>query len=161
MSIKLVMPSNHLILSSPSLPALNLSQHQGLSNEVAKILELQPNEYSGLMSFRIDFGSLCSPRDSQESSPTPQFKSINSLALSLLYGPALTSLHDYWKTHSFDYTWDQTHVPCIGRWILNHWTTKKVPGRGTCDSHAVFPSCSLSCLRAPSRILGPWPLPLI
>ena len=42
--------------------------------------------------------------DSQESSPTPQFKSINSLALSLLNGPTLTSIHDYWKNHSFDYT---------------------------------------------------------
>ena len=38
-----------------------------------------------------------------ESSPTPQFKSINSLVLSLLYGPTLTSIHDYWKNHSFDY----------------------------------------------------------
>ena len=43
------------------------------------------------------------PRDSQESSPTPQFKSINSSALSLLYGPTFTSIHDYWKNHSFDY----------------------------------------------------------
>ena len=41
------------------------------------------------------------PRDSQESSPTPQFKSINSSVLSFLYGPALTSIHDYWKSHSF------------------------------------------------------------
>ena len=49
-------------------------------------------------------GSPCSPRDSQESSPTPPFKSINSLALSFLYGPTLTSIHDYWKHHSFDYT---------------------------------------------------------
>ena len=46
--------------------------------------------------------SPCSPRDSQESSPTPQFKSINSLALSFLYIPALTSIRDYWKNHSFD-----------------------------------------------------------
>ena len=45
---------------------------------------------------------LCSPKDSQESSPTPQFKSINSLMLSFLYGPTLTSMHDYWKNHSFD-----------------------------------------------------------
>ena len=43
-------------------------------------------------------------QDSQESSPTPYFKSINSSALSLLYGPILTSIHDYWKNHSFDYT---------------------------------------------------------
>ena len=47
-------------------------------------------------------GSPCSPRDSQESSPTPQFKSINSSVLSFLYGPTLISIHDYWKNHSFD-----------------------------------------------------------
>ena len=47
-------------------------------------------------------GSPCSPRDSQESSPTPQFKNINSLALSCLYSPILTSIHDYWKNHSLD-----------------------------------------------------------
>ena len=46
--------------------------------------------------------SPCSPRDSQESSLAPQFKSINSSAVSLLYGPTLTSIHDYWKNHSFD-----------------------------------------------------------
>ena len=49
-------------------------------------------------------GSPCSSRDSQESSPTPQFKSINSSVLSFLYSPLLTSIHDYWKNHSFDYT---------------------------------------------------------
>ena len=46
----------------------------------------------------------CSPRDSQESSPTPQFKSISSSVLSFLYSPTQTSIHDYWKNHSFDYT---------------------------------------------------------
>ena len=40
----------------------------------------------------------CNPRDSQESSPTPQFKSINFSVLSFLYSPTLTSIHDYWKT---------------------------------------------------------------
>ena len=45
-----------------------------------------------------------SPRDSQKSSPTPQFKSINSSALSFLYSPTLTSIHDHWKNHSLDYT---------------------------------------------------------
>ena len=44
----------------------------------------------------------CCPRDSQESSPTPEFKSMSSSALSFLYGPTLTSIHDYWKNHSFD-----------------------------------------------------------
>ena len=61
------------------------------------------NEYSGLISFRFDwFDLLASPRDSQESSPTPQYKSINSLALSFLYSPNLTSIHDHWKNHSLD-----------------------------------------------------------
>ena len=47
-------------------------------------------------------GSPCSPRDSQESSPTPQFKSINSSVLSFLHNPTLTSIHDHWKNHSLD-----------------------------------------------------------
>ena len=47
-------------------------------------------------------GSPCSPRDSQKSSPTPQFKSINSSTPSFLYSSVLTSLHDYWKNHSFN-----------------------------------------------------------
>ena len=54
------------------------------------------NEYSGLISFRMDWlDLLCCPRDSQESSPTPQFKSISCLVLSFLHGPTLTSIHDY------------------------------------------------------------------
>ena len=52
---------------------------------------------------------LLAPEDSQESSPTPQFKSTNSLALSLVYVPALTSVHDRWKNRSFDY-WTHTHT---------------------------------------------------
>ena len=67
------------------------------------------NEYSGLVSYDGLVGFLCSPRDSQESSPTPQFKSINSSALSFLYSPSilycpLISIHDHWKNHSSDET---------------------------------------------------------
>ena len=77
-------------LSSPA-PAFNISQHQGLfqwvssSNQVAKILEFQLHHQSFQWIFRTELlwdgliGSPHSPRDSQESSPTPQFKSINSL----------------------------------------------------------------------------------
>ena len=83
-------------LSFPSPPALNLSQHQGLfqwvssSHWVAKVLEFQLQHQSLQWTPRTDLlqdglvGSPCSPRDSQESSPTPQFKSINSLVLSFL-----------------------------------------------------------------------------
>ena len=63
------------------------------------------NEYSGLVSCRIDWLELLAClRDSQESFPAPQFKSINFLAPNLLYGPTLTSVRDYWKNHSFNYT---------------------------------------------------------
>ena len=84
-------------LSSPSPPAFNLSHHQGLFkwvsslHQVAKVLEFQLHHQSFQWIFRTDFlydglvGSPCSPRYSQESSPTPQFKSINSLVLSFLY----------------------------------------------------------------------------
>ena len=99
-------------LSSPSLPAYNLAQHQDLfqwvssSHQVAQVLELQHQPFQWIL--RTDLlkewlvWSPCSPRDSQESSPTPQFKSISALALSFLYSPTLTSIHDYWKNHSFD-----------------------------------------------------------
>ena len=59
--------------------------------------------YSGLISFRMDWLDLLIVQGSlKECSPTPQFKSINSSGLSLLYSPTLTSIHDYWKNHSFD-----------------------------------------------------------
>ena len=89
-------------------------QHQGIfqwvssSHQVAKVLEFQLQDQSFQWIFRTAFlqdglvGSPCSPRDSQESSPKPQFKSINSSVLSFLYGPTLTFIHDYWKKHSFD-----------------------------------------------------------
>ena len=60
-------------------------------------------ETPGLISFRMDWlDHPYSPRDPQESSPTPQFESINSLALSFLHSPTLTSIHDHWKNHSLD-----------------------------------------------------------
>ena len=61
-------------------------------------------ENSGLISFRIDWFDLLVVKGTlKESSPVSQFKSINSSALSLLYGPTLISIHDYWKNHNFDY----------------------------------------------------------
>ena len=117
MSIKPVMPINHLILCHPlPLPPSIFPSIRVFSNEsVLRIrwpqywsfsYRISPsNEYSGLISFRIELaGSLCSPRDSQESSPTPQFKSINTSELSFLYSLTLTPIQDYWKNHSFDQT---------------------------------------------------------
>ena len=101
-------------VSSPSPPTFSPFQHQGLfkwvssSHQMAKVLEFQLQHQSFQWIFRTGFlydglvGSSCSPKDSQESSPTPWFESINSLALSFLCSPTFTSIHDYWKNHSLD-----------------------------------------------------------
>ena len=104
----------HQTISSSVIPfsCPKLSQHQGLFkwvsslHHVAKLLEFQLQHLSFQWTPRTDLlqnglvGSPCSPKDSQDSSP--QFKSINSSALSLLHSPTLTSIHDHWKNHSLD-----------------------------------------------------------
>ena len=115
MSIESMMPSNHLISCWPLLllPSIFLSI-KVFSNEMALRIRwpkywsfsfnISPsNEHSRLISFRRTGWISLQSKDSQESLPTPQFKSINSSALSFLYGPTLTSVYDYWKNHSFDY----------------------------------------------------------
>ena len=112
-SIELVMPSNHLILCHPLLllPSIFPSIRVFSNESVLCIGWLKYWSFSfSINPSRTDFlldrlvGSPCSPSDSQESSPTPQFKSksINSSALSSLYSPTLTSIHDCWKNYSFD-----------------------------------------------------------
>ena len=75
----------------------NSSQSIGLS-ALASVLPMNTQDWS----LEWTVGSPCSPRDSQESSPTPPFKTMNSSALSLLHSPTLTSIHDPWKNHSLD-----------------------------------------------------------
>ena len=97
-------------LWSPSPLALNLSQHHCHSNESELHIRWlkywsfsfsvsSSNEYSRLISFRINWFDLLAV---QEFSPAPQFESINSSTFRLLNGSTLTSVHDYWKNHSFD-----------------------------------------------------------
>ena len=107
-----IQPAHPLL--SPSPPALNLTQHQGLFKWVSSLhqvaqdwsfsFSISPsNEYSGLISFRMDWLDLLAVQGTlKESSPTPQFKSINSSVLSFPYSLTLTSIHDNWKIHSFD-----------------------------------------------------------
>ena len=124
MPIGSVMPSNHLILCHHLLllPLIFLGirvfsrsqfftsggQSVGVSTS-ASVLPMNIQDF-----FPLDglVGLLCSPRDSQESSPTTQFKSINTSALSFLYSPTLTFIHDYWKNHNFDWMelWQQSDV---------------------------------------------------
>ena len=113
MSIESVMPSSHLILCR-SLLLLSLipPSIRVFSNESTLHVRwpkywsfsfISPsNEYSGLIFFRMDWFDLLAVQRIPKSSPTPQFKSINSLVLSFLYSPTLTSIHDHWKNHSLD-----------------------------------------------------------
>ena len=113
MSIESVMPSNHLILCRPLLllpsifPSISV-----FSNEAALHIRwpkywsvsfnISPsNEHPGLISFRMDWWDLLAVQGTLKS-PTPQFKSINTSALSFLFSPTLTSIHDYWKNHTLD-----------------------------------------------------------
>ena len=115
MYVESVMPSNHLILWHPllSLPSI-LPSIRVFSNE--SVLHIRwpkywsfsfsispSNEYSGLMSFRMDWlNQLAVQGTLKSNSPTPQFKSIVSFMLRFLYSPTFTSIHDYWKNHSSD-----------------------------------------------------------
>ena len=109
MSIESVIPSNHLALCHPLLllplifPRIRvLSSESTLHISWPKYWSFgfsisHSNEYSGLFSFRIDWMDLLAVQGTLESSSTPRFKSIHSSVLTFLYGPTLTSIHDYWK----------------------------------------------------------------
>ena len=113
MSIEWMMASNHLILCCPfssclqsfpasgSFPMSQLFASGGQSSGVSALASVLPKNIQDL--FPLGLTAWMSLQSKvQESSPTPQFKSINSLALSFLYNPTLTYTHDYWKNHSFD-----------------------------------------------------------
>ena len=110
-SIELVMASSHhilccpLLLLSPIPPSIRVFPNEStLLMRWPKYWSFSFNispskEHPGLISFRMDWLNFLAV---QESSPTPQFKSINSSALSLLHSPTPTSMHDHWKNHSLD-----------------------------------------------------------
>ena len=98
-----VVPFSPHLESFPASGSFQMSQFFTLGGQSMKF-QLWHQSFQWI--FRTDFfydglvGSPCSPRDSQESSPTPQFKSINSVTLNFLHSPTLTSIPDYWKNHS-------------------------------------------------------------
>ena len=115
MSIESVTPFSHLILchslfllpsifpsirvfSKQSVLHIRWPKYWGFSFSISPF-----NEYSGLISFSIDYCQYLTSKRFSRVFPAPQFKGINSLALRLFYCPVLTSVHDYWKNHSFDY----------------------------------------------------------
>ena len=110
MSIELMIHSNYLILCHPLLLPSIFPSIRFFSN--GSVLHIRwPkywtftfntslfNEYLGLISFRIDWFDLLAVQGTLNSHPTPKFKTINSSALSFLYGPTLTPIHDYWENH--------------------------------------------------------------
>ena len=114
MSIESVMPSNHLILCHPLLllplifPSIRvffteLALQTRWPEYWSFSFHISPsNEYSGLISFRTDWFDLLVVQGTLESSPIPQFESINSSALNILYDSTLISVPDYWKNHTLD-----------------------------------------------------------
>ena len=125
-SVESVMSLNHLALCPPLLflPSI-FSSIRVFSNDLALCIRcpeywsfsfsISPsNEYSGLISFRIDWFPW-NPRYSQESSPTPHFESLSSLVISLLYGSTLTSIHDYWKKKNIYIYWLWLYGPLLAK----------------------------------------------
>ena len=102
-SIESVMPCNHFILCCrllllPEKSALHIRWPRYWSFSFS----ISPsNEYSGLISFRMDWLDLLVVHKPQESSPAPRSESINFLALLLLYRPSLICIHGYWKNIAF------------------------------------------------------------
>ena len=113
-SIETVTPSSHLILCRPllllpsifpsirvfsnkSTPCMRWPKYWSSSFSISL-----SNEHPGLISFRMDWLDLLAVQGTLKSSPTPQFKSINSSMISFLHSPTLTSIHDHWKNHSLD-----------------------------------------------------------
>ena len=112
--MSMVMPSSHLILcrpllllrsiflsiivfSSESVFHIRWPKYWSLSFTISN-----SNEYSGLISFRMDWLDLLAVQGTLKSPPTPQLKSINSSVFRFLYSPTLKSIHDHWKNHSLD-----------------------------------------------------------
>ena len=117
LSIESVMPSNHLVLCYPRLLLLSVFPASGSfqmsqlfasgdqsigASASTSVLPMNIQDFLNI-SFRTDWFDLLAVQGTQESSLEPQFKNINSSVLSLLYGPSLTYVPDYWKNHSFDY----------------------------------------------------------
>ena len=101
-----VVPFSSCIQSFPVSGSFPVSQDftsGGQSIQASASASVLPVNIRDWFPLGLTVWSPCSPRDSQESSPTSQFKSISSSMLSFLYGTTLTSIHDYWKNHSFDY----------------------------------------------------------
>ena len=116
MSIESVKLSNHLTLGHPLLllpsvfPKIMVFSNESVlcirwTKYLSFTFSISPsNDYSELISFRMDWLDLLGVQGTLKSLPTPQFKSINSLTLSFLYSPTLMSIHNYWKNHSFNQT---------------------------------------------------------
>ena len=151
MSIESVMPSNHLILCCPLLllPSIFPSIRVFSSESVLCIrwpkywsfsFSISPShDYSGLTSFRMDWLDLLAVQGTLRSIlPTPQFKSINSSALSFLYSPTLTSIHDYWINHIVNSLYNAACCKYMQRPLTLMENAGKIPSRHLCSSLSIY-----------------------
>ena len=127
--IESVMPSSHLILCCPLLllppipPSIRVfsnesTLHMRWPKYWSFSFNISPsNEHPRLISFKMDWLGTCSPRDSHESSPTRQFKNINSSALSFLHSPTLTSIEKWYSYWEIGYSFSKCGA--IWKWLLN------------------------------------------
>ena len=137
MSIESMIPSNHLILCLPLLllPSI-FPSIKVFSNELALCIRwpkywsfsfsISPsNEYSGLISFRIDWFDLLTVQGTLKTLLQHHSSKVNSLVLSLFHCLAFTSIHDYWKNHSFVYTFVGKECLCFLICCLGHCFSSK------------------------------------
>ena len=141
MSIESVMPSNHLILCSPllflpsilphivSFPMSQLFASGDQSIGASASASVLPMNIQGWFPLGLTGLIPLIPRDSQESSPASQLKNINSSSPRLFYGPALTSVHDCWKNHSFNYMdlYQKSDVSAFyyAVWVCHNFSSKE------------------------------------
>ena len=168
MSIKSVMPSNHLILCRPLLSPPIPPSIRVFSNESTLRMKwpkywsfsfsiIPSKEHPGLISFRMDWLGTCSPRDSQESSPTPQFKSINSLALSFLYSPTLKAMAPQSSTLAWKIPWTEEpgRLQSMGLQRVRHGERLHFHFSLSCTGEGNGNPLQCSCLESP-RGWGAW-----
>ena len=154
------MPCNHLILCDPLLPPSIISSIRVFSSESLLGIRwpkywsfnISPsNEHPGLISFRMDWLDLLAVQGILESSPAPQFKSINSLVLSFLYSPTLTAIYDHWKNHSLDVSFIKISS------FLDNMTISSVQFSHSVVSNSLWPPCS-AAHQASLSITNSWSL---
>ena len=150
-------PSLQSFPASGSFPVSQLFASSGQSIGGSALASVLPVNIQIWFPLEWLVWSPCSPRDSLESSPAPQFKSINSLALSFLYSPTLRSIHDYWKNHQF------SSVQLLSRvWLCSiSWTATHQASLSITNSRSLLKLMSIESVMPSNHLILCHPLLLL